>query len=50
MNYLLKDNCRLCESKNINKAFSLCPTPPANAFVTKDNIGVEQQYYRLEVF
>ena len=37
--YKQRDNCRLCESKNLKLCFKLEPTPPANAFIwirTKD--------------
>jgi len=50
MDYYSRDNCRLCKSKNITKLFSLEPTPPANAFVKKDNFGVEQPCYPLDLF
>ena len=48
MDYYLRDNCRLCESKKIVKLFSLNSTPPANAFVDEENI--EQACYPLDLF
>ena len=50
MEYYLRDNCRLCESPNIIKLFSLEPTPPANAFVNEDNISKKQTCYPLDLF
>ena len=50
MEYYLRDNCRLCESQNIIKLFSLEPTPPANAFVSEANISKKQTCYPLDLF
>ena len=50
MEYYLRDNCRLCESQNIIKLFSLEPTPPANAFVSQANISKKQTCYPLDLF
>jgi C-methyltransferase C-terminal domain/Putative zinc binding domain/Methyltransferase domain len=42
--------CRLCRSKDVVLAFSLEPTPPANAFVAADALYVPQQCFPLDVF
>jgi len=48
MNYLTRDSCRLCESKNLKLVFELTPTPPANAFTNKKNIN--QKCFPLDVY
>lgn len=50
MKYYNRDNCRLCESSNIVKLFSLAPTPPANAFVNKSSLDEVQTCYPLDIF
>ena len=52
MNELCKrrNTCRLCNKTNLKLAFSLEPTPPANAFVDKQKISINQDCYPLDVF
>ncbi len=52
MNELCKrrNTCRLCNKANLKLAFSLEPTPPANAFVDKQKISINQDCYPLDVF
>lgn len=45
-----RDSCRLCESKQLVLAFKLEPTPPANAFVNKQDILNNQPIFPLDVF
>ena len=45
-----RNKCRLCENINLIKVFSLTPTPPANAFITEDQIGIQQEVYPLDMF
>jgi SAM-dependent methyltransferase len=49
-NYFLRSTCRLCESAKLTKVFELTPTPPANAFVSKEQLSREQPTYPLELF
>lgn len=45
-----RSDCRLCGSARLDRAFSLTPTPPANAFVTKSALGVPQAPFPLDLF
>lgn len=44
-----RDTCRLCGSKTLSLAFSLTPTPPANAFIKKELLDKTQETYPLEL-
>ena len=50
MSYIIKNKCRLCESRKLISVFELAPTPPANAFVSKKELSQEQECYPLEVY
>ena len=52
MNELCKrrNTCRLCNKTNLKLAFNLEPTPPANAFVDKQKISINQDCYPLDIF
>ena len=45
-----RDNCRLCESKNLKLCFNFKPTPPANAFVNKQEISERQINFPLDIY
>lgn len=45
-----RDSCRLCKGKNLTLVFKLEPTPPANAFVTKEKIDEPQIVFPLDVY
>src|ERR1700733_10085645 len=45
-----RTGCRLCGSMNVVLAFSLVPTPPANAFVSSGQLGVPQETFPLNLF
>lgn len=45
-----RTTCRLCGSANVALAFSLAPTPPANAFVPQDQVAARQETFPLDVF
>ena len=45
-----RSTCRLCESAELTKVFTLTPTPPANAFVSKNQLSTKQQIFPLELF
>ena len=49
-NYVHRETCRLCTSRNVSKVFSLAPTPLANAFVTADKLARKQELYPLDVW
>ncbi len=44
-----KTNCRLCESRNLERVIKLTPTPPGNHFVAKHQLGAPQENYPLDV-
>ena len=48
--YKRKNNCRLCNSSNLTSVLKLASTPPANAFVTKDKLHINQEKFPLELF
>ena len=45
-----RTNCRLCGSANVALAFPLAPTPPANAFVSRNDTAARQETFPLDVF
>ncbi len=46
-NFQKNSSCRLCNSSKIVPVLNLASTPPANAFVPKDKLLIEQQKYPL---
>lgn len=42
--------CRLCEGRRLTSVLELAPTPPANAFVPKEELSKPQQRFPLDVF
>ena len=45
-----RNDCRLCGDKKLKSIISLTSTPPANAFITKEQINNKQACFPLEVF
>ncbi len=45
-----RTTCRLCGSDNLQLVLKLSPTPPANAFVTEDQLDDPQETFPLDVF
>jgi SAM-dependent methyltransferase len=45
-----RDDCRLCGSRDLTQVLSLCPTPPANAFVDTDRRGQPQPEFPLDLW
>ena len=45
-----RECCRLCESRELTPVLNLTPTPPANEFVSKEQIGQKQQVYPLDIY
>lgn len=48
--YRHRDTCRLCGSRDLACVLKLVPTPPANAFVPKSQLSVEQPRIPLDVW
>ena len=48
--YYFKDDCRLCESRNLVRVMELSPTPPGNHFVSAAERDKPQTFYPLEVY
>ena len=48
--YYLRSSCRICKSRSLQSVIKLTPTPPGNAFVTKDQIHASEAVYPLELF
>ncbi|MBF0625107.1 MAG: class I SAM-dependent methyltransferase [Magnetococcales bacterium] len=45
-----RSDCRLCGSTRLVPVFSLTPTPPANACVPAERVGMPQAKYPLDLF
>jgi SAM-dependent methyltransferase len=45
-----RNQCKVCKNKNLNRVFTLGPTPLANAFLTKDQVDEPESFYPLEVY
>lgn len=45
-----RKNCRLCGSTELTQVLNLCPTPPANAFVSENSLGQSQPVFPLKLF
>lgn len=45
-----RTQCRLCRSEKLGCLVNLTPTPPANAFVTTEQLGTSQVAYPLDVY
>ena len=48
--YSRRDRCRLCEGAQLTRVLALTPTPPANAFVTADELATPQPAFPLDVW
>ncbi|MEK6942393.1 MAG: SAM-dependent methyltransferase, partial [archaeon] len=44
------DFCRVCGGKSLEKVISLGKTPPANAFLKKEELGQKEDFFPLKVF
>lgn len=45
-----RKNCRLCGNEKLEQVVKLTPTPPANAFVTRNRLNEVQECFPLDVF
>lgn len=43
------NTCRMCKGKRLKIVISLSPTPPANAFLTKNALKKKESFFPLEV-
>lgn len=43
------DFCRMCKSKKLKKVIKLSPTPPANAFLNKNELKEKEPFFPLQV-
>ncbi len=43
-------NCRLCGGSTLSQVLSLAPTPPANAFVSQEQLSDPQPTFPLDIF
>lgn len=50
MEHYQRDNCRLCEGKNLEKVVNLKPTPIADAFVGSAGLEKQQPCYPLDLY
>jgi SAM-dependent methyltransferase len=48
--YIHRSTCRLCNGIDLTKVLTLTPTPPANAFVKKKEVGKSQKKFPLELY
>lgn len=48
--YYLRTTCRMCLSDSLTKVMTLTPTPPGNNFVSKEELGIEQACYPLDLY
>ena len=44
-----KSACRICKGSTLRRILSLGPTPPANAFLTTNDLSRSEYYYPLDV-
>jgi hypothetical protein len=50
MKYYRREDCRLCGSKNLSEVVSLTPTPWADDYRTKENLGKPQEVIPMDIF
>lgn len=51
MKYLTKNRgCRMCKSTQLMRVFRFGPQPLANAFLSKLQLSIKEQYYPLDVY
>ena len=49
-NYYFRNTCRMCGGGVLTKTVSLAPTPPGNDFLTKEELGKDEQVYPLDLY
>ena len=48
--FFRRHGCRLCNSTELEEVFSLRPTPPANAYITREALAVHEEKFPLDLF
>ncbi len=48
--YIHKTTCRVCEGSNLVKVLDLGSTPPANAYLKKEDLGKPEKYFPLALY
>lgn len=44
------EECRACKGRNLARVFSFGPTPPANAFLRREDLGKPELWFPLDVY
>src|SRR3989304_9926637 len=44
------EGCRVCKNEKLNKFLELGPTPPANSFLTKEQLSTKEPVYPLDIY
>lgn len=50
LNCYRRNTCRLCESESVTLALPLVPCPPVDAYVTKAQIGEQQECFPMDLY
>jgi len=50
MKYYKRSDCRLCSSTNLKEVLKLTPTPPADSYVNKENLKIQQDTIPLDLY
>jgi len=50
VNYIHRETCRICGSKQLYKFLELGPTPLANSFLREDQLKGKEDYYPLDMY
>ena len=50
MKYYKRSYCRLCNSSNLKEVLKLTPTPPADSYVSKENLKIQQDTIPLDLY
>ena len=45
-----RTDCRLCGSKNLDLVLKLTPTPPADSYIPKEQLSIEQETIPLDLY
>lgn len=50
VNVFHRNSCRLCDSSNLELVVELAPIPLAEKYLTKDQLGAEQEVYPIDMY
>jgi len=45
-----REDCRLCDSKNLSRVLNLTPTPPADSYIPRSQLGVDRDVIPLDLY